>query len=116
MRKLKLLGAAIVVAWGVGSEAKESHAQGVHFGAGSVHVDIGNPHRGWYRGGGQLSHGPGQRHSVYNYGHWGSGHTWHDTSHYDYHPGGYVRHRNHYHYMPGHYDFHREGHWDHHHH
>ncbi len=38
---------------------------------------------------------------------------WHDTSHYDYHPGGFERHRNHYHYVPGHYDFHQTGHWDH---
>ena len=40
------------------------------------------------------------------------GRVWHDTSHYDYHPGGFQRHRNHYHYVPGHYDFHRDGHWD----
>ena len=40
------------------------------------------------------------------------GPTWHNTSHYDYHPGGYQRHGNHYHYQPGHYDYHRSGHWD----
>src|SRR5262245_22621061 len=40
---------------------------------------------------------------------------WHDTSHYDYHPGGYVPHYDHFDYVPGHYDYHREGHWDHHH-
>jgi hypothetical protein len=39
---------------------------------------------------------------------------WHDTSHYDYHPGGFYRHRNHFHYQPGHYDYHQTGHWDHH--
>lgn len=38
---------------------------------------------------------------------------WHDTSHYDYHPGAYVPHGNHYHYIPGHYDWHRTGHWHH---
>jgi hypothetical protein len=43
------------------------------------------------------------------------GHTWHDTSHWDYHPGGFVRHYDHYDYVPGHWDFHQEGHWDHHH-
>jgi hypothetical protein len=42
-------------------------------------------------------------------------HTWHDTSHYDYHPGEFVRHYDHYHYEPGHWDFHEDGHWDHHH-
>jgi hypothetical protein len=51
-----------------------------------------------------------------NYGGgWGGGHAhWHDTTHLDYHPGEYVRHRNHYHYIPGHYDVHEEGHWDYH--
>jgi hypothetical protein len=35
----------------------------------------------------------------------------HDTSHYDYHPGQLYRHGNHLHYQPGHYDLHRTGHW-----
>ena len=39
--------------------------------------------------------------------------AWHNTSHYDYHPGEYRRHGNHVDYRPGHYDFHRTGHWDH---
>ena len=57
---------------------------------------------GWGgRGHGHHDHGRARRHAH-----------WHDTSHYDYHPGEYVRHRNHYHYVPGHYDFHQEGHWD----
>lgn len=38
--------------------------------------------------------------------------SWHNTSHYDYHPGQFTRHRNHFHYQPGHYDWHRTGHWD----
>ncbi|RIK87673.1 MAG: hypothetical protein DCC67_01760 [Planctomycetota bacterium] len=46
-------------------------------------------------------------------GHWGHAH-WHDTSHFDFHPGGYYRHRNHYHYVPDHFDWHEDGHWDHH--
>ena len=37
---------------------------------------------------------------------------WHDTSHYDYHPGQYVPHGNHLDYVPGHYDFHQDGHYD----
>jgi hypothetical protein len=36
---------------------------------------------------------------------------WHDTSHYDYHPGSFQRHRNHFHYVPGHDDLHRSGHF-----
>ncbi len=38
---------------------------------------------------------------------------YHDTSHWDYHPGTVVPHGNHYHYIPGHYDYHRQGHWHH---
>lgn len=113
MRNLKLLGATIVVAWGLGTESNESQAQGIHFGAGPVHVDVGNPHRTWYRGN---YGGYGYNHHVYSHGYHGGGHFWHDTSHYDYHPGGFQRHGNHYHYVPGHYDFHRDGHWDHGHH
>ena len=37
--------------------------------------------------------------------------TWHNTTHLDYHPGGVVRHGNHYDRIPGHYDVHRTGHW-----
>lgn len=42
--------------------------------------------------------------------------TWHDTSHYDYHPPSVVPHRGHFDYVPGHYHLHRTGHWDTHHH
>ena len=38
--------------------------------------------------------------------------VWHDTSHYDYHPGYYVPHGNHLDFVPGHYDFHQSGHYD----
>ena len=60
----------------------------------------------------------GYRTARYGYGYgggdcYGGRSVWHDTSHYDYHPGEVVRHRNHYHYVPGHYDFHETGHWDH---
>ena len=66
-----------------------------------VSIRFGTGYGGYYGG----------YHSGYRGGH---GH-WHDTSHYDYHPGGFQRHGNHYHYVPGHYDFHRDGHWDYHH-
>ena len=36
---------------------------------------------------------------------------WHDTTHWDYHPGYLQRHGNHFHVVPGHYDLHRSGHW-----
>jgi hypothetical protein len=49
------------------------------------------------------------------YGGWDSDHEWHDTSHFDYHPGRFVRHRNHFHYEPGHYDYHETGHLHHYH-
>jgi hypothetical protein len=72
---------------------------GIHLGGRNVHLDIGQPHgyRSYYQ------------HRVGNVGHH---YDWHNTSHYDYHPGGYQRHYNHYDYVPGHYDYHRTGHWD----
>jgi hypothetical protein len=65
----------------------------------------------YYRGGGGYSHG-GRYGGYHSY----RGHRdWHDTSHYDYRPGGYQRHYDHYDYVPGHYDFHPQGHYDYHH-
>ena len=90
---------------------------GLAFGVGSVALADHGHHGGHGHGG----HGHGHNHrnrSFYggaNFGGGGSyyrsGPSWHDTSHYDYHPGGFQRHRNHYHYVPGHYDYHRSGHW-----
>ena len=37
--------------------------------------------------------------------------TYHNTSHYDYHPAQLVPHGNHFHHQPAHYDFHPSGHW-----
>lgn len=48
-----------------------------------------------------------------NYGSYpslGYGRSYHDTSHYDYHPPTVQRHRGHLDYTPGHYDYHRTGH------
>jgi hypothetical protein len=60
----------------------------------------------------------GHYHHYVNPG-WGGGYAghydWHDTTHYDYQPPTYYRHRNHYHYNPGGYYLHRDGHWDYHH-
>jgi hypothetical protein len=86
-------------------------------------VEAGHKHRRGIRFsvnfGGHSNHGHHNNHNNYR---WGSnrGHgynhsTWHNTSHYDYHPGQFTRHNNHYHYTPGHYDYHRTGHWDTHH-
>ncbi len=38
--------------------------------------------------------------------------TYHNTTHFDYHPTEVVRHRNHLDVQRGHYDLHRTGHWD----
>jgi hypothetical protein len=78
----------------------------VHFAGPGYHVDVGRPRYGYY------GHWYG-RYNDYGYGdYYGGGHVWHDTSHYDYHPGEFIRHGNHYHYVPGHYDYHPQGHWD----
>jgi hypothetical protein len=105
----------------VGSTATKSEAQGIHFGAGGVHVDIGNPHRYYgnystYYGGYNPGCGYGgygrYPYTAYSGGGWGGHAHWHDTTHLDYHPAEFVRHRNHYDYVPGHYDVHHDGHWD----
>lgn len=112
----KMLACAIVAAvtW-VSSGEQQAQAQGVHLGVGGVHVDVGRPHGGYYghrshyRGGGYYRGGYGGGWSGY-----GGHRDWHSTSHYDYHPGGYERHYNHFDYTPGHYDFHSQGHFDYH--
>ena len=78
---------------------------------------------GWrssYRIGGSRLHSGRSHLNIYRRsysrglrGHSNHGHWYHDTSHYDWHPGSFQRHRNHYHYVPGHYDYHQTGHWHH---
>ena len=96
------------------------HGGGVHIGGGGISLHGGGAH--W--GGGHGGHWGGGHSGHWGGGHWGGGgivrpyvpaHTWHDTSHYDYHPGRVVRHGNHFDYQPGHYDWHQQGHIDHNH-
>lgn len=120
MRKITLgaaaLAAVLMLSLDTGA-AQAAHGFGLHFGGRNVHLDIGNPHG--YRHGRQVAY----RRPYSNprwYGHnnvyRGRPHLdWHDTSHFDYVPGGYVRHNNHYDYVPGRHVWHREGHWDVHH-
>lgn len=65
----------------------------------------GSYHGGSYHGGGHVpSYGGGYYpQSVAP--------TYHNTSHYDYHPTQIVPRGNHTHYVPGHYDLHQTGHW-----
>ncbi len=99
MKTTKKLALALAVVASVGLWGA-SQAQAAPWGFG---IQIG-PRYG-YSGG----HYGGYGHRSHR-GHY----DWHDTSHYDYHPGGFQRHNNHYHYVPGHYDYHRSGHWDYH--
>jgi hypothetical protein len=108
-----LLGCAFAVAltFTLGTTATE--AGDLRFSFGSGRYGHGHGGQGYYsRGyGGLYGNNYGYRG---NYG-YRRGHShWHDTSHYDYHPGSFQRHYNHYHYVPGHYDRHYSGHWDHH--
>jgi hypothetical protein len=122
MKKLLAILAVATVAF-LAAGGEEASAQGIHIGGRGVHVDIGRPHGGHYGrhssfyGGGygyRSGYGGGHAYRGFYGGHGGhrSHYDWHDTSHYDFHPGGYVRHYDHYDYVPSHYDFHREGHWD----
>lgn len=65
----------------------------------------------------------GYNYSGYNNSGWGGfaptwNQSWHDTSHWDYHPTTLQQHGNHFHVQPGHYDWHQTGHphGNHHHH
>ncbi|MFP6611249.1 MAG: hypothetical protein VB835_02975 [Pirellulales bacterium] len=98
----KLMIASVVVA-GLALSGETSTAEaadfGIHFGHGGVHVGHGSV---------RVGIGSGHR------GHYGGHYDWHNTSHFDYVPGRYRRHGNHYHYTPGRYYYHRSGHYDYH--
>jgi hypothetical protein len=88
--------------------AKEATAQGFHFGGGGLHVAVGYPYGGGdYGGYGRYPQ------STYWGGGWSGygGNLWHDTTHFDYHRGGYERHYNHYDYRCGHFDVDSSGHF-----
>lgn len=116
MKRKLLVILAMATGLAVGLAHPQAQAQGVHFQARGLHIDVGHPHRGYYRG--HTSHYPSTWRGNYWHGggHWNRNHVWHDTTHLDYHPGQYVPHYNHYHYVPGHFDVHHSGHWDHLHH
>ncbi|MCA9246117.1 MAG: hypothetical protein KDA42_03350 [Planctomycetales bacterium] len=95
-----LLAIALVAGVSIAMSATADTAQAAH-GHGGWGIQIGNGHCGNYWGGGGYWNGPA--------------HSWHNTSHWDYHPGGWQPHGNHFDYVPGHWDYHQTGHWDHHH-
>lgn len=102
MKQLLITSVAVVGMFLVASGSSEAGGHGYHGGSG-------------YFGGHGCNTG-------YGYG-WGGSYTpvyqtypsfgypqWHNTSHWDYHPGGYVPHGNHVDYVPGHWDYHQTGH------
>lgn len=111
MRKFMVLASvvAVVLAFGTYSAPAKADSFGIHVSGPGYHVDLGRAHHRHAYYGGHRSLGYG----FYGNSCYGGGRTWHDTSHWDYHPGEFVRHRNHYHYVPGHLDYHHTGHWDH---
>ncbi|WP_425396165.1 hypothetical protein [Aeoliella sp.] len=110
MYKIILPAAALVAFTFLVASADTADAK--HFRRGGVSVTIGHGggfHGGYYPGG--WGHGC---HYGNGWG-WGGGHSWHDTSHWDYHPPQLVPHGNHFHVQPGHWDWHQDGHWHHNH-
>ena len=111
----KLIAIAVIAAAAfLTSSVDKARAQGIHIGGRGVHIDIGRVHSGHYGRYGSFYRGSSHDGGHSSWGGYRSPSRWHDTSHYDFHPGGYERHYNHYHYVPSQYNFHREGHWDHH--
>lgn len=111
MKRMLLLGIAALVVVGLSSESFAGHrrfygGRGVRianyyspYNAPNVPYDLYTAPPFQYRG---YSGGYG----------WGGPYpTWHDTSHFDYHPGYVVPHGNHLDFVPGHYDFHPSGHY-----
>ncbi len=90
MKKFAILCVAMVALLFVASSARAQHGYGGWNNSG-----------GWNRG-----------YSNYGYNRFGGHYDWHNTSPYDYHPGSFQRHYNHFDYVPGHYDYHRSGHYD----
>jgi hypothetical protein len=98
---------ATIALFGSFPSRAEADNFGLHFAGPGYHVDIGRPHSRFMYYGSYYGGGWNNYHRYYS-----PQAVWHDTSHYDYHPGEFVPHGNHYHYIPGHYDYHEEGHWD----
>ena len=109
---------AIVLVFGAGTASAQ------HFGG--YHGGYDCPLDGGYGGYGGYGYAGGIRYGYPSVGLYGTGYRgyginvsfgrggyFHDTSHYDYHPGHYRRHHGHYDYIPGHYDLHRTGHYHH---
>lgn len=98
MKTLLLATAAALALTFAGGEAAQAGGFGYGYGSSSFY------------GGGHVHH------DVNPWIHPGHGHYhWHDTSHYDYIPGRWVRHGCHSHYVPGRWVLHQDGHFDLHH-
>jgi hypothetical protein len=124
--KSALLAAAAVAFTFVGSaDAGEFVRYGSHYNGYSNYgqtgygtFGVGSVGRSRYGSGygGSFSYGDHMHHNVNPYVNPGYGHhDWHDTTHYDYVPGGYQRHGSHFHYQPGQMRLHQDGHYDLHH-
>ena len=111
-RNIMMTGIALAAALTLTSGTAEAGGFGLSLNLGGSRVHVGSGHR-HYSGYGHRGHSHrNYGYRNYDYGHRGRSY-WHDTSHYDYHPGGFQRHYDHYHDVPGHYDNHRTGHWHH---
>ena len=117
-------GAAVAVVALAAFAFTSQSAQAQHFGHGhNMHrhgnsharvIHSGSHYNNYYRPGVSISVGrAGFNFGYSSYPSYYNRPYYHNTTHYDYHPGGVVRHRNHFHYVPGHYDLHRTGHWHH---
>ena len=103
MKELLYACVALAAFGSVGTTSAQAGGFSFNFGHGSHHGSGIGIHFGGHSSGHHGSHYRSYRSPRRSW--------YHDTSHYDYHPGRYVRHRDHYDYVPGHYDYHRTGHW-----
>jgi hypothetical protein len=112
--KISLIAVAMtLVSVGLSSNANAGHPghhhmHGNHYHNSGNYVQRYNP--GYSRSGIQISVNRPFLGGIGSFG-FSSGPTYHDTTHYDYIPGGYVRHHNHYDYVPGRTVLHPSGHY-----
>jgi len=114
MKRAMLVCAAVGALSLLGASAAEAGGYRIGFNFGGHGNHYGHGHHYGHR---NYGYNRGYQRGYFSGGYYGSPRSshfgrsyYHDTSHYDYHPGTYVPHGNHLHYVPGHYDYHRTGH------
>jgi hypothetical protein len=111
---MKTLALSLFAATTLAFAGSASASAADYFRFGGSYGARGPQHRGYGYGGSGIYNHHVPSYSQFGYGsHYGHHGSYHDTTHWDWHPTTIRRHGNHFDVMPGHYDLHRDGHWHH---